>query len=257
MALKKPEKSLTNSARRRSQISRPRDSEEGDKRISRKDFIEIRFTGRVKDGDVFDSNIEEDIKNSNLNLKAKPFIFCLGEGMFLKGVDDFLIGKDIGSYEIELEPEKAFGNRDSKLIQMIPMRIFNEQKLNPVPGAMFNFDGRMAKILTVSGGRVMADFNNPLAGKIVVYNIKVLRRIENISEKIKGFNEFLFRKDFKFEIKNKKLVIEVDKPLVQFVEMFKDRFKKIFNLDLEVKEIQEAMKAEVGSGKPEPSKTPQ
>jgi len=172
--------------------------------LKKKDFIEIEFTGKVKDGEVFDSNIKEDLADTDLNFEPKPFVFSLGEGMFLKGVEDFLIGKDIGEYEIELSPEKAFGSRDSKLIQIMPMKIFREQKLNPVKGTMFNFDGRIAKILSVSGGRIIADFNNPIAGKNVVYKIKILRKVEDINEKAKAFIDFLFKKDLKFEIKDKK-----------------------------------------------------
>ena len=231
--------------------------------LDKKDFIAIEFTGRVKNGEIFDSNIKEDLlqkgvppeaKNANLKTEPKPFVFCLGEGMFLKAIDDFLIGKDIGKYEIELQPEKAFGNRNSKLIQMIPLKIFREQKINPIPGIIFNFDGRIAKILTVSGGRVMVDFNNPIAGKIVTYQIKILRKIENINEKIKSLNEFLFKKDFKFNIIDKKLFIEVEKPMTKFVEMFKDKFKDIFGLDLEVKEIMEEKSKEY---KPKPLKKSQ
>lgn len=213
--------------------------------LKEKDFIEIEFTGKVKDGEVFDSNIKKDLAKINPDTIPKPFVFCLGQNMFLKGIDNFLIGKDVGEYKIELQPEDAFGNRDSKLVQMIPMKVFREQKINPVQGLMFNFDGRMAKILTVSGGRVMVDFNNPVAGKTVLYDLKVLRKINNLNEKIKAFNEFLFRKDFKFEIKNKKLIIEVEKQMIQFVEMFKDKFKEVFELDLEIKEIGENKK-EVG-----------
>ena len=212
--------------------------------LNKKDFIEIEFTGKVKDGEIFDSNIKKDIETAKLNVEPKPFIFCLGEGMFLKGVDDFLIGKEIGKYTIELSPEKAFGNRESKLVQMIPMKIFQQHKINPVPGVMFNFDNRMAKVLTVSGGRVMVDFNNPLAGKDIVYDINVLRKIEDTNEKIKAFINFLFRKDFKFEIKEKKLIVEVEKEMIKFVEMFKDKFKEIFKLELEIKEVEEKDKKE-------------
>ncbi len=231
--------------------------------LNKKDFIEIEFIGRIKNGEIFDSNIKEDLlqkgvppeaKNANLKTEPKPFVFCLGEGMFLKAIDDFLIGKNIGKYEIELQPEKAFGNRNSKLIQMIPLKIFREQKINPIPGIIFNFDGRIAKILTVSGGRVMVDFNNPIAGKIVTYQIKILRKIENINEKIKSLNEFLFKKDFKFNIIDKKLLMEVEKPMTKFVEMFKDKFKDIFELDLEVKEIMEEKSKEY---KPKPLKKSQ
>jgi len=207
--------------------------------LKKKDFIEIEFTGKIKEGEIFDSNVKEDIESAKLNIEPKPFLFCLGEGMFLKGVDDFLIGKEIGKYTIELSPEKAFGNRESKLVQMIPMKIFHQHKINPVPGTLFNFDNKVAKILTVSGGRVMVDFNNPLAGKDIVYNIKVLRKIEDINEKIKAFNEFLFRKDLKFKIEDKKLIIEVEKQMVKFVEMFKEKFKELFDLELEIKEVEE------------------
>jgi len=211
-------------------------------KLNKKDFIEIEFTGRIKDGEIFDSNIKEDLKKANLKIESKPFIFCLGEKMFFKAIDDFLIGKDIGEYKIELPPEKAFGKRDPKLIQMMPMKIFVQHKVNPIPGTMFDFDGRIAKILTVSGGRVMVDFNNPIAGKDVVYKIKVLRKLEDINEKIKAFIDFLFKRDLNFEIKDKKIIIEVEKSMIKFVEMFKDKFKDIFDLELEVKEKAEDKK---------------
>ena len=208
-------------------------------KLQKNDFIEIDFTGRVKDGDIFDSNIKEDIEKSKLKLESKPFIFSLGQGMFLKGVDDFLIGKEIGEYDIELQPEEAFGKRDSKLVQIIPMKIFHQQKINPFPGAVFNFDGRIARIISVSGGRVMTDFNNPIAGKIVNYKIKIKRKKENQKEKVESFINFLFKKDLNFEIKDKKLIISVDKQFAQFAPMFKDKFKEIFDLELEVKEIED------------------
>ena len=48
--------------------------------------------------------------------------------MFLQAVDDFLIGKNIGKHEIELSPEKAFGLRNSNLIQMIQWTFFESKK---------------------------------------------------------------------------------------------------------------------------------
>ena len=160
--------------------------------LQKKDFIEIEFTGKVKDGEVFDSNIKEDLKKLNPDANPKPFVFALGEGMFMKGVDEFLIGKEIGSYTIELSPEKAFGPRVPSFVQPIPMKVFQSQNVRPYPGAVFNFDGRIAKILSVSGGRVVADFNHPLAGKEVVYELKILRKVEDQNEKIKSFINFFF-----------------------------------------------------------------
>ncbi|MCH8945735.1 MAG: peptidylprolyl isomerase [Nanoarchaeota archaeon] len=210
--------------------------------FKKKDFIEIEFTARVKNGDIFDSNIKQDLKKADLDIEPKPFIFSLGEGMFLKGIEDFLTGKDVGKYEIELPPEKAFGARDGKLIKIVPSNVFKQRKLAPFPGAMFNFDGRMAKVLSVSGGRITVDFNNPVAGKTVIYNINVLRKVNDINEKTKAFIDFLFRKDFKFKIDNKKLILEAEKNLVNIVEAFKDKFKEILGLELEIKEIGEKVK---------------
>jgi len=207
--------------------------------FQKKDFIEIEFTGRVRDGDVFDSNIKKDLEKLDPDVTPKPAIICLGEGMFLKAIDDFLIGKEFGNYKIELTPEKAFGVRLSQLVQKVPMKLFTSQKLNPYPGAVFNFDGRIAKILSVSGGRVMVDFNHPLSGKNVSYEINVLRKVEDLNEKIKSFIDFLFRRDFKFSVQEGKIVIEAEKQMSQFVEMFKEKFKDVFGMDLEIKEIQE------------------
>jgi len=207
--------------------------------LKKKDFIEIEFTAKVKDGDIFDSNIKEDLKEKDIKTEIKPFTFCLGENMFLQGIEDFLIGKEIGEYNIELTPDKAFGKRDANLVQMMSIKIFAEQNINPIPGVMFNFDGRIGKVLTVTGGRVMVDFNNPIAGKDVEYKVRVLRKVEDGNEKTKALIDFLFKKDLKFEIKDKKLIIEVEKPMKQFVEMFKDKFKEMLGLDLEVKEIEE------------------
>jgi FKBP-type peptidyl-prolyl cis-trans isomerase 2 len=207
--------------------------------LQKKDFIEIEFTGRIKDGGIFDSNIKQNLEKLNPNENPKPLIFCLDEGMFLKGIDDFLIGKEIGKYTVELSPENAFGPRVKEFVQMIPSRIFKEQKLNPFPGAVFNFDGRIAKVLSVSGGRIMVDFNNPLAGKNVVYEINVLRKVEDMNEKAKALLEFLFRREIKFSVdeKEKKVTVEVEKNFSKLVEMFKEKFKEVIGFDLEIKEL--------------------
>jgi len=208
-------------------------------KIKNKDFIEIEFTGKIKDGDIFDSNIKKDLEKANLNIKTKPFVFCVGEKMFLEAIDNFLIGKQIGKqYEIELEPEKAFGKRNSSLVKVMPMKIFKDKQVTPPqPGMAFNFDGQIGKIISVSGGRVITDFNNPLAGKTIVYKIKVKRKVTDKNEKAKALIEFFTKKELKFEIKqkDKKLIVQADKQFAQFLNLFKDKFKEMLGLELEVK----------------------
>jgi len=210
--------------------------------LNKKDFVEIEFTGRVKDGEIFDSNIKEDLEKLHIGhsheIEAKPITVCLGEGMFLKAVDEFLIGKELGNYNIELSPEKAFGARLPQLVQKVPMKLFSSQKLNPYPGDVFNFDGRVARVLSVSGGRVMVDFNNPLSGKNVSYEIHALRKIEDLDEKIRSVVEFLFRKELGFSVQENKVVIQIEKQISKFAEMFKERFKAILGMEMEIKEIE-------------------
>ncbi len=214
-------------------------------KIQDRDFIEIDFTGKIKNGEIFDSTFKEELEKLHLGhnheITAKPFVFCIGQGMFLDSLDKFLIGKNFGEeYSIELSPEQAFGNRQSNFVQKIPLKIFREQNINPIQGATLNFDGRIGKILAISGGRVIVDFNNPLAGKFVQYHIKILRKIENLNEKIKSLNEFYFRRNFDFEIneKDKKIILSVEKQIAKFIELFKDKFKDALGFDLEVREIE-------------------
>jgi FKBP-type peptidyl-prolyl cis-trans isomerase 2 len=204
--------------------------------LQKKDFIEIDFTGKIKEGGVFDSTKKAELQKSGIQGSPKPFVFSLGQKMFLEAIDDYLIGKDVGKYNIELTPKKAFGKRDPKQIQMIPIKTFYQHQINPIPGASFNFDGKIAKVLTVSGGRVLVDFNNPLAGKEVIYEIEVKRKIEDINEKIKALIDFFFRREIDFKVEDKKVILNVDKGMKQFAEMFKDKFKEILDMEMEAVE---------------------
>ncbi len=211
--------------------------------LKAKDFVEIEFTGRIKDsGEVFDSNTKEELEKLHSGhdhpVNAEPFVFALGEGMFLKAIDDFLIGKPekTGEYEIDLDPVNAFGLRNSKLIQTMPMRVFREKDINPVPGAILDFDGRAGKILAVSGGRVIVDFNHALAGKPVSYKIKILRKVDDENEKIKAVNKFFFGNEPKFKVEGKKLIIELDKQFEPLGKLFNEKYNEILGLDMEIKE---------------------
>lgn len=214
------------------------------KKFQKNDFLEIEFTGKIKDtGEIFDTNRTEDLKKINSESPSKPFIFCLGQKMFLPAVEDFLIGKEEGKYTISLAPEKAFGTRNLKFIQLMPMNIFKKHDIYPVQGMTFNFDNQVGKIISVSGGRVRVDFNHPVAGKEVVYEINVLRQVSDIEEKVKSFIEFLFRRELKFSVDNiaKKIIINLnaeESQMKQLIELFSEKFKDIFGMGLEVTAVE-------------------
>src|SRR3989344_8157684 len=142
--------------------------------IQKNDFIDITFTGRIKDGEIFDTNVKEDAEKIGLKFNGKPLIICVGQGMVVSGFDNALEGKESGKdYSIELQPKDAFQERQSNLVKLIPIKIFREKKINPYPGMTLNIDNMLVRVISVSGGRVLVDFNNILAGKTVIYTFKI------------------------------------------------------------------------------------
>ncbi len=215
--------------------------------INKGDFIEIEFTGKISDnGEVFDTNIEKDAKEAKLDIKNfKPFVMSVGHKMLPAGFDDDLIGKETGKeYFVELTPEKAFGKRDSRLIRMIPTKLFHEQKIDPQRGMQLALDGQIVKVLSNSGGRTLIDFNNPLAGKKIEYKYKINKVINDEKEKIDALQDFLFRNKFDFEKKEDKIVFKVPKEYLQFVKIFSGKFEEIIGqkIDAEVAEKKEEKK---------------
>jgi FKBP-type peptidyl-prolyl cis-trans isomerase SlyD len=217
--------------------------------INKNDFVEIEFTGRIKDGEIFDTSRKEDAEKAGLDKsKCEPLEICLGQRMIVKGFDDAIEGKEIGKeYNIELNPENAFGKREIQLVKTFPTKIFTSKGMVPQPGMMYSFDNVMAKIVSVSGGRAIVDFNNPLSGKIIVYDFIIKRKIDDSKEKIAILTKaFLQIKNPEIAIdgKNAKLIFEIKIPDSIF-DILRKKVKEILDIDLalEVKEAKIEEKA--------------
>jgi len=206
--------------------------------IKKNDFIELDFSGRVKNGEIFDTNLKEEAKKIGLEIETRPLIICIGQNMILPAIDELLDGKEIGKYTLELSPEKAFGPRNKEYLKTMPVKIFHEKQILPKPGMVFQFDNLLGKISAVSGGRVIVDFNNPLAGKDVVYELNAKKKIQDIKEKAEVLINFYLRQKLNFEIQDKKLFIKTEKKFSQIIDFFKPKFKEILDLELEVKELE-------------------
>ena len=173
--------------------------------VSKKDFIEIEYTGKLKEENViFDTTDEKVAKENKLESRTDygPVVVCVGEEQLLKGLDKNIEGKEIGKeYDIDIKPEDAFGNKNAKLIQLIPTSKFKKQNIQPMPGMQLNIDGVVGTIKTVSGGRILVDFNHPLAGKELLYTVKINKKIIDDQEKLRGYLKLsLGNKDFEAEI---------------------------------------------------------
>ena len=155
------------------------------------DFLRLEYTGRVQETDeVFDTTIEKVAEEEGIQLENKiygPIPIIVGAGHVLKGIEDSLIDMDEGDKkEIEIPPSEGFGERDPKLIQLIPMSEFRKQSIKPQVGMSITSEGSTGKIRSISGGRVRVDFNHELAGKTLQYQIKVQKIIEDDVEKIRS-----------------------------------------------------------------------
>ena len=208
--------------------------------IQKNDFIEIEFTGRSNlDDQIFDTTNPNEAKEEmgiSDTSTIKPLIISVGNEMLLKGLDQALPNKDLNKeYKINLEPEQAFGKRDPKLIKTIPIKVLHQQEINPYPGMALQLDNQIVKVISVSGGRVMVDFNNPLAGKEINYTFKIIKKITDNKEKINALQDFFFKQRFEFEIKDKKVTFKEEK-IKLVIDAFKEKFKEITGLEFEVEE---------------------
>lgn len=152
--------------------------------IKKNDFIEIEYTGKIKeDGSVFDTTNADTAKENDLfnpELTYGGMIICVGQGQVLKGLDNQLEGKETGKeYTIEISAEDGFGKKQAKLIQLISTSKFIKQNVKPQPGMQVNIDNHVGVVRTVTGGRTMVDFNHPLASKDLIYKFKVLKIIDD------------------------------------------------------------------------------
>ncbi|MEM2876308.1 MAG: FKBP-type peptidyl-prolyl cis-trans isomerase [Candidatus Bathyarchaeia archaeon] len=153
------------------------------------DFILVEYTGKVKEtGETFETTDEEEAKNEGLYRAGEvyePRLIIVGQGLMLKEVEERLKSMDVGKTEtIEVPPEKAFGLRDQSKIKTVPLRRFSSRKINPTPGMRVELDGKLATVRSVGAGRVQLDFNPPLAGKTLVYEITVKEKLMGELDKV-------------------------------------------------------------------------
>ena len=201
------------------------------------DFIEIKFSG-YGNGELFDSNIEEDLKKLHPKAKVEKMIVIVGEGMVVQGLDKALEGKELEKeYEVSFSHKEGFGERNRNLLRVIPLSQFAAQKVNPYPGLVLALDNQVVKIIAVSGARVTTDFNNPLAGKSLRYKFKIIRKVEDEKERAETVFKLLLGFLPEFEIKEKSIAVKFPKGLETFIDPYKEKFKKLLGKDLEFKEM--------------------
>lgn len=130
--------------------------------------ISMHFALRLDGGDVVDSTFD-----------ATPARFTLGDGNLLPGFEEFLLGLTTGDHKtFSIPPEKAFGQPNPQNVQEMKRSTFPVD-MPVAPGLMVSFaDAQGAElpgvISRVDGDWVTVDFNHPLAGKTLQFEVQIL-----------------------------------------------------------------------------------
>ena len=159
--------------------------------VKKGDFALIDFTTKIKEsGEIIETTLEKVAKEAKIHQDEniyEPMFIVVGEKEVPEGLDEALLNLEPDKQiTVEVAPEKGYGQRDSSKMRLIPMKRFRNEQINPVPGARVQIDGRSALVRSVGAGRVQVDFNHPLAGKILIYDLKLHKIIETNDEKIKA-----------------------------------------------------------------------
>ena len=161
------------------------------------DFILVKITAKTQKGKIFQVSSIEDAKKAGIYDEKKehfytPEFVIVGKPGFLnEGLTETITSMNyFEKKSVRIPPTKAFGKRDPKKIERIGIAKFrklNEGK-NPEFGQDFTKkDGQRGVITNIIQGRVIIDYNHPLAGQNIDYNLEIINKIEDFNEKIEYF----------------------------------------------------------------------
>lgn len=129
--------------------------------------IKVEYTGSFESGEVFDASEKH----------GQPLEFEAGAGTVVPGFDAAVIGMEVGEEKIvNLKPEEAYGELSPDAIQKVPKDRFpKEVKEGMMIGVPLpNGQQIPAKIVKIDDKEVSIDMNHPLAGKTLIFKIKIV-----------------------------------------------------------------------------------
>lgn len=156
--------------------------------LAKGDYILLDYTVVVKDENkVIETSQEAVAKEAGIYKPEEvysPRLVILGETPLWEPVESTLLSIDEGQdFEVEVPPEKAYGVRDPNKVKVVSIRDFHRHGIVPSVGDVVEFEGQRARVVSISGGRVVLDFNHPLAGKTFVVRGRVVKKLTTAEEK--------------------------------------------------------------------------
>lgn len=135
--------------------------------VKKGDKIRVEYTGSLENGEIFDSSDKH----------GEALAFEAGAGVVVKGFDAAVIGMDVDEEKtVTLKPEDAYGEPNEKAIQKVPKDKFpKEAKEGMMIGVpLANGQQIPARITKIDDKEVTIDMNHLLAGKTLVFKIKIV-----------------------------------------------------------------------------------
>ncbi|MCK4937243.1 MAG: peptidylprolyl isomerase [Methanosarcinales archaeon] len=180
--------------------------------IKEGDFIKISYTGKLEDGKIFDTTIEEAAKVHNLynsNRRYDGDVIIIGVNQIIAGLEEDIKLHDAG-YEgtVSIPPKMGFGDHDPGLVKALPMKKF-EQK--PQVGMTVEINGQTGTVVKVLGRHTSVDFNIPMAGQTITYDYKIETTLEDLKDKAVGLSTLYTGVEMDIEIEG--TVAKVNVPL--------------------------------------------
>lgn len=113
-----------------------------------------------------------------LDKNDKPFSFIMGRNQVIVGLENALRDKKIGDrFQVEVAPKDAYGERNDDFLQEVPKEQFSGIEL--IKGMTLygqSENGEVAQVVVSEIGEksVIIDYNHPLAGKTLLFEVEVL-----------------------------------------------------------------------------------
>lgn len=193
------------------------------------DFVKIEYD-MYANGILVQTTNEKKGKEAKLKSNSYNFVkLILGKNFILKALDDSILsGKSENT--LELTAENAFGKRKREFLRIMPKSAFDEQKLRPIVGMTYNFNGMFGNVKAITSSRITVDFNNPLSGKNIKIVYKVIGKIEKIEDKLKLVLEDILRISanmFEISLNDTEVQIKVPKQLSVMKEYLNKSFEEL------------------------------
>jgi FKBP-type peptidyl-prolyl cis-trans isomerase SlpA len=141
-------------------------STQGDRRITENCQVLLHFSLHLESGEEIDTT-----------RRGQPARFSYGDGALMPGFEAALLGMKAGDdAQLLLEPAQAFGEHRAENVQLLDRSRFAGMELEP--GLLVSFDGPGGElpglVSRIFEQTVEVDFNHPLAGKIIVFDVSIL-----------------------------------------------------------------------------------